>query len=82
MLIDEVVTRDPISKGWSCDRKFCVTARDGTKYLLRITPSDKSASRGEMFRMQQRAASLGIPMCRPVEIGPCADGLTNLDRRR
>ena len=78
MLIDEVVTRDPISKGWSCDRKFCVTARDGTKYLLRITPSDKSASRGEMFRMQQRAASLGIPMCRPVEIGPCADGVYTL----
>ena len=31
-----------------------------------------------MFRMQQRAASLGIPMCRPVEIGPCADGVYTL----
>ena len=78
MLIDEIVTREPINRGWSCDQKFCVTARDGTKYLLRITPSDKSASRGEMFRMQQRAASLGIPMCRPVEIGPCADGIYTL----
>ena len=78
MLIDEIVTREPINRGWSCDRKFCVTTRDGTKYLLRITPSDKSASRGEMFRMQQRAASLGIPMCRPVEIGPCADGVYTL----
>lgn len=63
------VNRIPINKGWSCDQKFCVTAQDKTKYLLRITPCDKAAGRWDMFRMLQKAASLGIPMCKPVEIG-------------
>ena len=69
------VTKEPINKGWSCDKKFCVTAQDNEKYLLRITPFDKSASRDEMFRMQQQVAALGIPMCRPVEIGTCEEGV-------
>lgn len=69
------VTKEPINKGWSCDRKYCVTVQDGTKYLLRITPPDKSASRGDMFRMQQKAASLGVPMCKPVEMGMCEEGV-------
>ena len=69
------VTKEPINKGWSCDKKFCVTTSDNTKYLLRVTPFDKSASRNDMFRMQQRVASLDIPMCKPVEIGSCEDGV-------
>jgi len=69
------VTKEPINKGWSCDKKFSVTTQDNKKYLLRITPFDKSASRNEMFRMQQQVAALGIPMCRPVEIGSCEDGV-------
>lgn len=68
-------SKEVINKGWSCDQKFCVTAQDNTKYLLRITPFDKSASRGDMFRMQQKAAALDIPMCRPVEMGSCAEGV-------
>ena len=63
------IKKEPISKGWSCDQKFCVTAQDNTKYLLRITPFEKSAERSDMFRMQQKVASLDIPMCRPVEMG-------------
>ena len=55
--------------------KVDATAWDNEKYLLRITPFDKSASRDEMFRMQQQVAALGIPMCRPVEIGTCEEGV-------
>ena len=69
------IKKEPISKGWSCDQKFCVTAQDNTKYLLRITPFEKSAERSDMFRMQQKVASLDIPMCRPVEMGECEDGV-------
>lgn len=47
----EWITKEPIHKGWSCDRKYCVTDREGRKYLLRITPLDKSGSRARMFRM-------------------------------
>ena len=69
------VSREPINKGWSCDRKYCAVTADGTKYLLRITPKEKSASRADMFRMQQEAAALGVPMCKPIAFGACEDGV-------
>lgn len=69
------VTREPINKGWSCDRKYCVTDEAGTKFLLRITPFEKSAGRKEMFHMQKKVAALGVPMCRPVETGTCEEGV-------
>ena len=69
------ISKEPVDKGWSCDKKYCVTTADGTKYLLRITPEAKSASRWDMFRMQQKVADLGIPMCRSVEIGRCDEGV-------
>ena len=75
MLPIKFISKYPINKGWSCDQKFCVTTEDNTKYLLRVTPFDKSANRSEMFRMQQKAASLGIPMCKPVEFGTCEEGI-------
>ena len=69
------VQTQPITKGWSCDQKFMATAKDGTRYLLRITPFEKSESRENMFRMQRTAAALDIPMCRPVKYGCCAQGV-------
>lgn len=72
------VAKEPINKGWSCDKKYCVTTADGTKYLLRITPREKSASRADMFRMQQEVAALGIPMCKPIEFGDCEEGVYSI----
>ena len=69
------ISKELINKGWSCDKKYCVTTTDGVKYLLRVTPKEKSANRAEMFRMQQQVAALGVPMCRPIEIGSCDEGL-------
>ena len=69
------VSKEPINKGWSCDKKYCVTDDKGTKYLLRITPLEKSASREDMFRMQKEVTSLDIPMCQPVEMGRCEEGV-------
>ena len=31
---DTFVKSEPITKGWSEDKKYCVTKADGTKYLL------------------------------------------------
>ena len=75
ILMRPYTTKTPIHKGWSCDKKYCVTDSEGTKYLLRITPFEKSAGRQDMFRMQKEVAALGIPMCRPVEIGECDEGV-------
>lgn len=69
------ISKEPINRGWSFDKKYCVTAADGVKYLLRVTPEEKSANRAEMFRMQQQVAALGVSMCKPVEFGQCDEGV-------
>lgn len=69
------ILKEPINKGWSCDKKYCVTTDEGVKYFLRITPEEKSANRADMFGMQQQVAALGIPMCKPVEFGKCEEGV-------
>lgn len=69
------VKKQLIEKGWSGDIKYCAETEDGIKYLLRITPKEKGEKQWDMFRMQQKCAELGIPMCLPVEIGECEEGI-------
>lgn len=57
----------PITKGWSCDKKYCVTSADGKKYLLRISPAELHDRKKVTFDMMQRVAALGVPMCQPVD---------------
>ena len=72
----DFIAKEPVNKGWSCDQKYCVTTADGTKYLLRITPKERSAAnRADCFRLQQAVAALGVPMCQPVEYGECEEGV-------
>lgn len=73
--IPAYVSKTPIEKGWSHDQKFCITAADGTKYLLRIIPKEKSDRIPDIVRLQQEAASRGIPMSKPVSCGDCEDGM-------
>jgi len=61
----------PITKGWSGDKKYCVTKADRTKYLLRIMPFEQYETRKFKFEMQKQVAALGIPMCIPMEFGIC-----------
>lgn len=78
MIFDHIVSKTPIAKGWSCDRKYCVETADGAKYLLRVTPTEKSASRTDMFGMMQRVVALGVPMCQPIEFGNCDEGVYSI----
>lgn len=74
MSVYECTNRILINKGWSSDLKYCVTTDDGIKFLLRISPQEKSASRETMFRMMQQVSRLGVPMCQPIEFGFCDEG--------
>lgn len=67
-----------ITKGWSEDKKYCVTTEDRTKYLLRITPISRYGTRKSLFAMLERVAALNIPVCAPVEFGTCEDGVYSL----
>lgn len=69
---------DPINKGWSEDKKYCVTAHDGTKYLLRMTPIARYEARKSLFDILLQVAALDIPMCLPVEFGCYQDSVYSL----
>ena len=69
------VKKIPVEKGWSGDRKYLAETATGERYLLRVSPMEREASRRRMFELQQQVAELGIPMCRPVSIGVCEEGV-------
>ncbi|MDR2648081.1 MAG: phosphotransferase [Oscillospiraceae bacterium] len=75
---ERFVNVEPIDKGWSEDKKYCVTDTSGTKYLLRVTPIERYEVRKSLFDMLERVAALGVPMCLPIEFGICVDGVYSL----
>lgn len=77
-IFDTIIQSEPINKGWSEDKKYCVTVAGGTKYLLRITPIQRYETRKALFDMLGQVAALGIPMCKPVEFGTCKGGVYSL----
>ncbi len=60
------VSKVEIKKGWSGDKKYCVTDKDGKHYLLRITSKQKNKPVAEMYHMQKEVEKLGIPMSLPL----------------
>ena len=72
---DRFIKIEPINKGWSEDKKYCVTESNGIKHLLRITPMERFEMRKKLFEILEQVSSLDIPMCRPVEFGTCEDGV-------
>ena len=78
MFVERYISTVPIEKGWSADRKFCVTDADGTKYLLRVSSPEKEDFKRLEFQMMEKVSALGIPMSRPVEFGVCEEGVYSL----
>lgn len=73
-IYDSILTREPVNKGWSGDQKYCVTTRDGAKYLLRITAPERAHRFYLGYLRMQEAAALSIPMCLPIEFGQSPEG--------
>ncbi|MDE6470183.1 MAG: phosphotransferase [Eubacterium sp.] len=63
-----------IQKGWSGDKKYCAV-KDDTKYLLRISPKNKYKNRKKIHKIMQKLSSENIPMCKPLKIGICKEGV-------
>lgn len=68
-------TKTQIVKGWSEDKKYCVTTSDGEKYLLRISKIEQKERKRAEFEMMKRVEALGVPMCKPIEFGTCDEGV-------
>lgn len=69
------ISKELINKGWSNDRKYCVTDKDGQRYLLRISDKTEYDKKQAEFTMMRQVASLGVPMCQPIKFGICAEGV-------
>ena len=78
MIFETIATRQPIDRGWSGDKKYCVTGTDGIKYLLRISPADRLERKKREFEKMHQVAALGIPMCLPLEFGICQEGVYSI----
>lgn len=77
-IYQKIVSRTPIHKGWSIDQKFCALTDDGQKYLLRISPIDRLDRKKREFEQMGQVATLGIPMCLPLEFGTCEEGVYSI----
>ena len=69
---------EQIDKGWSSDKKYCVTDENGKQYLLRVSDIAQYNAKQFEFNMMKQVDSLGVPMCRPIEFGTCEDGVYSI----
>jgi len=69
------VSKELITKGWSSDKKYCVTDESGARYLLRLSDISQYNAKEIEFQMMKKVAALGVPMCRPIAFGCCDENL-------
>ncbi len=69
------VTKTLINKGWSPDKKYCVTDESGRRYLLRVSDIGEYEKKKTEFNMMQKVVSEGVQMCQPIEFGVCDEGV-------
>ncbi len=72
------IKKEPINKGWSGDKKYCVTDEHGVRYFLRVSDITQYDAKLSEFNMMKQVASLGIPMCQPIGFGTCEDGVYSI----
>ncbi len=75
MRAEDFVSKILIEKGWSSDQKYCATDAAGTKYLLRLSPIQRSENRKALFDVMQQLAALGIPMCEALSVETCGESV-------
>ena len=71
----KIADREPILKGWSNDKKYCMTDENGERFLLRVSELAQYDAKQSEFSMMQRVAALSVPMCLPIEFGVCEEGV-------
>ena len=65
---------EPLTKGWSSDKKYYIETDDGRRLLLRVADIKEHDRKQHEFEMMEKVAALGIPMSQPLEFGICGGG--------
>jgi len=76
--MNRFIIKTKIEKGWSGDSKYHVVDQSGKHYLLRVSSADTYDSKLSEFNMMKQMEALNIPMCLPIEIGTCDEGVYSL----
>ena len=74
-IFSSIVSRTPVDRGWSGDRKYQAFTADGTAFFLRISPMTKLENRRLQFSHMEQVRDLGVRICAPVEMGICDEGV-------
>ena len=48
------ISKEPINRGWSKDKKYCVTDENGIRYLLRISSIAQVGVKEHEFKMMHK----------------------------
>lgn len=73
MIFNKFDSVTEIDKGWSGDKKYCAV-KNGTKYLLRISPRNKFSKHYKIHKIMQNLDRKNVSMCKPLKIGLCKEG--------
>lgn len=65
---------EPITKGWSDDKKYYVEMQSGERCLLRISDIAEYEMKKTEFEVMKKMSVYGIKMSRPVDFGVCDYG--------
>ena len=74
-IFDMFASIEPLDKGLSGDKKYCATAKDGTKHYLRIMSTDKYGECKRQVEVLEQAARVGVPIAQVINFGICTDGV-------
>lgn len=61
-----IVSRQPLTKGWSTDRKYKVQLEDGRLGLLRIAERPAYEAKRLEFQLVENLFGLGLPVAEPI----------------
>lgn len=67
-----------IDKGWSEDKKYCITDEQGNKFLLRVSPIEQYDRKKNEYELMSQVAALGVPMCKPLAFGTSDEGVYSI----
>ena len=73
-IYDTIVKSEPITKGWSEDKKYYAETENGQRLFLRVSDIAEYNSKKAEYEMMGRVYNHGVCTPRPVEFGLCDDG--------
>jgi len=78
-MLNKFVSKEIISKGWSGDKKYCVTDGQGCRFLLRVSPIKQYEQKKREYTLMSQVESMGVPMCKPLWFGSSDEGVYSVE---